>query len=130
MPLHLKPKLLDPLLQRKIINTLNPQTNNWILLKSASKDFYDNYIYKNMFLIILVLLLLLFLFYRYRITKLERTREMYYALYTPENNYSKQIINMYDLQKEYMREPEVGKMSRRVINPPMITKPEFNFYEK
>lgn len=137
MTQHLKPKLLDPLLQKKIINTLNPQKDTyWQPIKTEFNNIYNKYISRNLFFIIIILFFLLFLFYRYRITQIERIKLLYNQHLSQKDEYSKAIkdeyskavVDLYDKQKEYMREPLVKKLSSRVINAPYIIPPEFKFY--
>lgn len=68
-----KPKLVDPILGKKIIKALNPpKADYWEPTKSGLKDFFDNWIRPNIYIVIIIIFFLLFLLYRYRVVKREK----------------------------------------------------------
>ncbi|XWV26080.1 hypothetical protein QJ857_gp1000 [Tupanvirus soda lake] len=70
---HLKPNLLDPIMEKKIIKTLKPPNHDyWAPAKSGVKSFFENYIKPNIGLVILIIVVILFLIYRYRVIKKDR----------------------------------------------------------
>ncbi|XWV24833.1 mg596 protein [Tupanvirus deep ocean] len=70
---HLKPNLLDPIIEKKIIKTLKPPNHDyWAPAKSGVKSFFENYIKPNIGLVIFIIIIILFLIYRYRVIKKDR----------------------------------------------------------
>lgn len=113
---RLKPNLLDSTLEKKIIKTLKSSNNNNINNSDFFHNFYLNYVKKNIWIIILTLILILFLFYRYRNTKRNKEKKKLEEKYSsPEqynfpidNNkvYSDILLDVYNQQKESLREPK------------------------
>jgi hypothetical protein len=128
---YLKPNLLDPIIEKKIIKTLKPQVEDyWAPTKNGFRTFYENYIRPNYFLIIFIVLILLFLIYRYRIIKKRRENtEPDKDFISPPNKintnsgnnknspnkdideYTKLLMHMYNQQKEEMREPPIKHLN-------------------
>lgn len=83
---HLKPNLLDPIIRKKIMKTLNPPRQDyWAPAKLNCRSFYENYMKPNVGLVIVIIIIILFLLYRYRVIKKERdNRELEKILETDE----------------------------------------------
>ena len=70
----LKPNLVDPIVEQRIIKTLNPPVEDyWAPTKNSFQSFFRKYIKPNIVFIIIIILFILYLFYRYRMIK--KTRE-------------------------------------------------------
>lgn len=123
---HLKPKLLDPIIEKKIIKTLKPvKEDYWAPTKNGFRTAYENYIRPNFFLVFFIILIILFLIYRYRIisnrrqiAKIEKSLDTLdgsqvssYTIdkknhsNTNNDNYTELLLYLYNDQKEKMREP-------------------------
>lgn len=65
--INMKPNLIDPLIEQKIIKTLNPPIENyWGPAKDNFNYILHNYIKPNIFIFVLLVLFILFLVYRYK----------------------------------------------------------------
>lgn len=142
---HIKPNLLEPIISKKIIRTLNPPKEDyWEPTKNTMTQFYHNYIFPNILLILFIIFVLILLFYRYRITKKEREDK-------PQENFKSElpIINQensskisetmymypnaqtlfdtYNFQKEEAREPQIKKFSTRVNPAPRFAYPLYPY---
>jgi hypothetical protein len=125
---HIKPNLLDPILSKKIIMTLNPPKEDyWEPAKNFSQILYQKYIRPNIMFIIFLLFVLLILFYRYRIVKTERDRKNLEGIIVAEqstDNYNSSISStlqpdstndgyaqiamlLYNSQKDASTEPKI-----------------------
>lgn len=108
---RIKPNLLDPVLQKKIINKLKPPVvDYWGPAKSGIRIFYEKYIKPNIGLFLFLLVIIFFFIYRYRSVKKERERkELENIIQTHshenENTYIKELLDVYHLEKERLREP-------------------------
>ena len=139
---HLKPNLIDPLIERKIIKTLKPQENDyWKPAKSGFKSFFEVYIKPNIALVVIIVIIIIFLIYRYRIIQKEReAREVeiaykkMYGIETSTNDQEKQqpnnknniqqknaaeineytdlLLQLYNQQKEKLREPRIKNQAK------------------
>jgi hypothetical protein len=146
---RLKPNLLDPIIEKKIIKTLKPpQEDYWAPTKSSFQSFYKNYIRSNMMLVIFIIIIIMFLIYRYRVTKRERETKqlekiyenMYHtersvipekqqAIQLPKNDvneYTNLLLALYNQQKENLREPNIKKFNDR-MNPALNNGPKFAY---
>lgn len=117
---QIKPNLVDPLLEKKIIKTLNPPKDNyWAPAKNGLYDFFHNWIRPNIWLVVIIIVLVLFLIYRYRIIKREREIKQLQELYNLQptvqindppkqeiDQYVKSLLAYYNQQKELIREPK------------------------
>ena len=149
---RLKPNLLDPLIEKKIIKTLKPQKDDyWEPTKKSFHSFYQNYIKPNMSLVIFVIVIILFLIYRYRVIKKEReikqTEKIHENMYViPKGNnvlhyrdqnsedineYTKMIMHLYNQQKENMREPDnrnnITNRTNRTNRNSKLNEPKFAY---
>lgn len=129
---RLKPKLLDPILQKKIIKTLKPPKEDyWAPTKNVFQIFYQDYIKPNIYLILFIILICILLLYRYRMTQREReknntvvvnhyhtepTKNSVDTNILPElvqnqtvNTYTDIVMNAYNQQKEDLREPLISR---------------------
>lgn len=120
----LKPNLLDPLLEKKIIKTLTPvQDDYWGPTKNFLKNVFEKYIKPNIFLIIIIIIIVILLIYRYRITKKDRQKKETMNHESRENivhdnkdelikkqinDYANLVLAAYNRQKEDEREPIVN----------------------
>lgn len=89
---HVKPNLLDPIIEKKIVKTLNgPDNDYWAPAKTTAASFFDTYIRPHIVLVIFIALIILFLIYRYRMIKsdreIKRIEEEYAAKYSNYNTY-------------------------------------------
>ncbi len=121
---YLKPKLVDPIIGKKIIKTLTPPKKDyWEPTKNTCQSFYQNYIKPNIIIIIFIIFVLILLFYRYRVVKEERENKKLNIViteqYVPVNNksantnnyqdeYAKLLVYLYNQQKEKLREPLIS----------------------
>lgn len=120
---HIKPNLIDPILEKKIIKTLNPPKEDyWGPAKNGMQTFYQKYIKPNIILVIIIILIILFLIYRYRSIKKDRKLQQMQQYYQSQpnitnnntkiskqeiDNYSDLLLTYYNQQKEMMREPTI-----------------------
>ena len=153
---HIKPNLVDPIIEKKIIKTLNPPREDyWAPTKNILQSFYQNYIKTNIPLIIFIIILILFLIYRYRSVREQRGQEYQNidptqpivsvpqqpllherAIDKPNdkslskkdtNEYTNLFLALYNQQKETMREPPVRNISNR-MNPAPIPRFAYPIY--
>ncbi|MEM3062060.1 MAG: hypothetical protein QW303_00750 [Nitrososphaerota archaeon] len=135
---RLKPNLLDPIVEQKIIKTLNPPKEDlWAPAKNSFRNFYQHYIRPNFWIIAIIITVGLLLFYRYRMIKFEREnshiiwnhREKMEQLtcsnlsskcsqdeHLPQDTkeydkYARNLLQLYRQQKEEMLEPRISKSS-------------------
>ena len=127
----IRPNLLDPIMKKKIIKTLNPPVEDyWAPTKSGAKSFIENYIKPNIGFFIFVILVILFLFYRYRVIKKGRERSELENQLNGEiiepvpiqsnniistNDYSQLLMYLYEKQKDSLREPIHKNFSSRML---------------
>ncbi len=127
---HLKPKLLDPIIEKKIIKTLNPvKEDYWEPTKNGFRSAYENYIKPNFLLVFFIIIVILFLIYRYRIIRNRRELVETEKKYKITDNMPSQssiidnknqnqseyasdeqtqlLLHLYNKQKEKMREPPI-----------------------
>lgn len=146
---QLKPNLLDPILVKKINKTLNPPIEDyWEPTRNTARSFFENYIKPNAILFILFLVFILFLFYRYQVIKKNREetelvdlyqKQLYQtvinndptnrAQYVQNNNLDQRaqlFLNLYEEQKNIMREPIYRKYSNR-MKPVQVNSPNFAY---
>ena len=137
---HLKPNLIDPLIERKIMKTLKPPENDyWKPAKSSFKSFFEVYVKPNIGLVIMIVIIIIFLIYRYRIIQKERearelemTYKKIYGIEIPVNNqiqqnnqnkiqqkntaeineYTDLLLQLYNQQKEKLREPRIKNQTK------------------
>ena len=110
---YIRPNLLDPMLERRIIKTLNPaKPDYWAPTKNVAKNFFQNFVKQNIWLIIFIVIIILFLIYRYRVIKKNRELIVTNQPDIKSNNYSTMIMEAYNIQKERLREPKIEQ------NPP------------
>lgn len=135
---RLKPNLVDPILQQKLMKTLAPPKEDyWAPTKNIFQIAYQDYIKPNIWLIILVIILLLLLLYRYRTIQNSRYKENdkssinnLNTSYTTNqtvvepinqkkqrnnsiNEYAELVMSAYTQQKEDLREPPIIKNNRQ-----------------
>ncbi len=124
---HLKPNLLDPILEKKIINTLNPpQDNYWEPTKNIFHNIYKKYIRPNITLVIIFIIILLLLLYRYRIIKNKRVNKLDNDQQIIDE-YTNYFIESYNQQKEDLREPIKTDMSRIDNKKPSLAYPMYPY---
>lgn len=141
---NLKPNLLDPLVEKKIIKTLKPiQPDYWAPAKNSAQSFMDNIIKPNISLLIFILIIIIFLIYRYRITKKKRELEQNENTYHLSKNshpiksseYPKQILNdttntllqLYNQQKDFLREPPINNIDTKRMTPVRVETPKLAY---
>lgn len=118
----IKPNLLDPLIEKKIMKTLvQPKDDYWEPAKITANTFYHDYIKKNVWVVIIIILLILFLIYRYRSVKKEREIKRLNEQYTQStqstpkepdisyDDYVELLMELYQQQKENMLEPTIHR---------------------
>lgn len=112
----LKPNLVDPILNQKIVKTLKPNISDyWEPTKKGCNTVYQKYIKPNLKFIIILIILLIILLYRYRSIKNKR-------LYKPkkmeyQNNYSEYLIDNYKRQKDEYHEKKINKKLKPLVYP-------------
>lgn len=113
---HLKPNLLDPIIEQRIKKTLMPKnTDYWGPVKNTSLSFWKDVVLKNIGLIVLVVLIILFLIYRYRVIR--KVKESNVEPYVskskilPNNDNTRLFLEFYNQQKEILREPKIKNSS-------------------
>ncbi|MEM0354041.1 MAG: hypothetical protein QXW79_00530 [Thermoplasmata archaeon] len=133
---RLKPNLLDPIVEQKIIKTLSPPREDvWAPVKNSFRNFYQHYIRPNFWIFAIIIMVGLLLFYRYRMIKFER--ENNHIIWNPQldqlacsnlngkcsqnehlsqntkeyNIYAQSLLQLYRQQKEEMLEPRINKSS-------------------
>lgn len=118
----MKPNLVDPNIEKKIIKTLNNQNEDyWQPTKNTCKEIYFKFIKKNFPFIIFMILFIMFLIYRYRTVKLNKLNKLNFISnqnnMSSQNNiyqnhiekYSNIVLEEYNKQYEKIREPKVKK---------------------
>jgi len=84
---RLKPNLLDPMVEKKIIKTLKPiKEDYWAPTKNTFQSFFQNYIKPNLLLVFIIFLIIFFLVYRYRNIKKEKEKQELEKIYNPISN--------------------------------------------
>lgn len=112
---RLKPNLIDPIMEQKIIKTLKP-ADYWAPTKNVLHDFYKDYIKPNIILIIIIIFICMLLFYRYWTIKNERINEPskkpqpILKYQTLNKNQSDLLLEYYYKQKEASLEPKPKSM--------------------
>lgn len=120
-----KPNLLDPLLEKRIVKTLNPPIEDyWMPAKSTFRSIIDKVIKPNIILWIFILILIVLLFYRYQITKKDREKKKLQSISEPyaqnkqiyvpssknpdlsDDSYAKLLLLLYNQQRELSIEPK------------------------
>lgn len=138
---RLKPNLLDPILEKKIIKTLKPpQEDYWAPTKTTFQSFYQKYITPNWGLVILIILFIMFLLYRYITIKRDRDEKTPTTCVngvcnretatkkeadTNTKEYTDAFVNLYTQQKENAREPKPVK--RADENKPKMAYPMYPY---
>lgn len=130
---RLKPNLVDPILQQKLMKTLAPPKEDyWAPTKNIFQTTYQNYIKPNIWLIIFIIVLLLLLLYRYRAIQNSRYKNNDDSQTTTQivvqpvqqvhqkkeiknsiNDYTNLVMSAYNQQKEDLREPPIPKINRQ-----------------
>ncbi|AZL89263.1 hypothetical protein QKC54_gp0569 [Megavirus baoshan] len=124
----LKPNLVDPIFEKKIIKTLNPTVQDyWAPTKIGLRYLFQNFIRPNILLIIFLIIIALLLFYRYQVVKNNRETKKLEQMYPGKSNnnnnnnidasadinsvdkYKDVLLYLYNQQKETMREPKTKK---------------------
>ncbi|ANB50702.1 hypothetical protein [Powai lake megavirus] len=121
----LKPNLVDPIFEKKIIKTLNPAVQDyWAPTKIGLRYLFQNFIKPNILLIIFLIIIALLLFYRYQVVKNNREIKKLEQMYSDKSNinidtntninnsvdkYKDVLLYLYNQQKETMREPKIKK---------------------
>lgn len=124
----LKPNLLNLEFEKKVIRTLSSnQVDYWAPVKKESKNFYQNYIRKNIYLVILIVIIIILLIYRYFTTKKKREtnkieqileKEPYVNQYIDPSPYTDLLLELYNQDKEKAIEPKIkGSRLKSVSNP-------------
>lgn len=121
----IKPNLLDPIIEKKIVKTLNPQEEDyWGPTKNVFQLFYQNYIRDNIGLFIIIILIILFLIYRYRFVKKDReakniehyinntTDQQQHFLYQNQLNSFNQINSSNKLNDKYHLPEQLSGMTQ------------------
>lgn len=108
---HLKPNLINPVIEKKIMKTLQPpQYDYWAPTKNTCRNFYRDYLRSNVALIFVMLIVILFLIYRYRVTKNKKQLLPLKELPDQSNHfidqYTNLLINAYEQEHELQREPK------------------------
>ncbi len=128
---RLRPNLLDPVIEKKIIKTLKPiQPDYWAPTKNKIQSIYLNFIKPNIFLLLFIFFIILLLIYRYQTTKKDREKRELEKNYEnldddnknnsiknkmPKkeiNEYTNLLLQLYNHQKENLREPLAKKSSK------------------
>lgn len=138
---YLKPNLVDPFIEEKIIKTLKPQPmeDYWAPTKNSIHSFYIDYIIPNIYIIIFIIIILILLVYRYRTIKNEREEKLIVMQYkypkqnkpVAENTREVQekvdlLIKLYNEQKENSREPRIKDINPR-MEPANIKSPKLAY---
>lgn len=126
---RIKPNLLDPMIEKKIVKTLQiPKDNFWVPTKNSFVNCYKKYMRPNIFLIIFIIVIIIFLIYRYRVVKKKKLIvqicDTQNKKSTGQNDFSKKNINdnieallyVYNQQKENLREPIVEGRRKKINN--------------
>lgn len=126
----LKPNLVDPILQRRIIKTLSvpPPEDYWEPTKNTLKTLYQKYIKENIYLVVAIIFVIFLLLYRYHITKKKRQQQILDNEKDPPKSYADLLMDLYKQEKEYLREPTVKKFSSRVDPAPITPKFAYPIY--
>lgn len=132
---HLKPNLLDPIVEKKIIKTLKPiQPDYWAPAKNSARSFVDNFIKPNIPLLLFIMVIIIFLIYRYRITKkkreIENTSILYGNGYQPKkeiNDTTNTLIQLYNQQKDFLREPPINDIDIKRMTPVRVDTPKLAY---
>lgn len=89
---HLKPNLMDPLIDQKIMKTLGNKKqiseDYWEPTRVGLFTFWEKYILPNIWIIIVILIVVIFLIYRYRSVKSEREEKEMLEKYNAFNAYN------------------------------------------
>lgn len=121
---RLKPNLVDHVLEKKIIKTLNPPKEDyWAPTKNIFQNFYQNYIKPNISVVIFIIIILLLLLYRYKTTQTRRTKRQNEYVNDNQlkhnfedtninNDYTKLLLSSYNQQKEILREPKINVINQ------------------
>jgi len=110
----LKPNLIDPILNQKIIKTLKPNIPDyWEPTKKSCNTFYQKYIKPNLKFIVILILLLLVLLYRYRSIKNRRINKT--KNINANNDFASYFIDTYSKEKEESRDKNIKKKLRSNI---------------
>jgi len=108
----LRPNLLDPILEKKIIKTLKPPKEDyWAPTKNIFQNIYQNYIRPNVYLIIIIVIICLILLYRYRMIRNDRAKKI------DEMNQS------HAYNHQYLQENFQSNIVQPVIVQPAIVQP-------
>ena len=94
-------------MSKKIIKTLNPPPQDyWAPTKNTLKIFVQKYIKPNIYFIIIIIIIILFLLYRYRTIKNKREQQNNnYQDDQDKRKYMDILLNIYNQNKENLREP-------------------------
>jgi hypothetical protein len=120
MDKRIKPNLIDPVLEKRIIKTLNPPKEDyWGPTKSGFHSFYNEYIKPNFFFILLFIFFILFLIYRYRMINRAKQDNPINQIHQPYikhhplnvmssdiKQYNDMLLQLYNQHKELLREPK------------------------
>lgn len=112
----LKPNLVDPILNQKIIKTLKPTVPDyWEPTKKGCNTLYQKYVKPNLKFIIILLILIFILLYRYRLIKNRRLNKP--KKIENRNDYSDYFINDYMKQKDEYHEKKINKKLKPLVYP-------------
>ena len=93
---RIKPNLVDPIIEKKIIKTLAPPKEDyWAPTKNGFQTFYQTYIKPNMAFVIFILLVIVFLIYRYHTVKKDRKRQELENIMGSSQNNNQPINNVF-----------------------------------
>jgi hypothetical protein len=125
---RLKPNLLDPDIEKKIIRTLKPPKEDyWGPTKNMFQIFWFDYIVPNKYLVLFIIFIILVLIYRYQIIRKNRINpnqsSQQQQIQTPScstnsniknaNDEADLLLYAYNKQKEASIEPQPIKQNMR-----------------
>lgn len=107
---RLKPNLLDPAIEKRIIKTLRPeQEDYWEPTKNTFQSIYSDYIQPNIYFVIFLVLVFLLLLYRYRIIQKNRNENYYEQPIIQPPVVNNNFIDLYNMEKEQLMDMEINK---------------------
>ena len=122
---RLKPNLLDPIVRKRIVKTLNPPVEDyWAPTKNTAQTFFQKYIKPNVGLFIVIIIFILFLFYRYRMIKKNRETSEIEKLYNQQNEHQNQHQNGHDNPADQAIVTVVHHNEPNKDNPPGKNQPD------
>ena len=118
-----RPNLLDPLVTKKIIRTLNSKSNGHFLpVKNTFTSIYTHIILPNIIGIVVIFIAIIVLLYRYRITSNKRTVDALSSNIYNQKQYDDTdlLIDIYTHQKEVSREPKKKQPPQTNESPELV----------